>query len=311
MKIKKVLVTGALGHIGSALIKFLPSKLKNSRYIILDNFLTERYCSLYNLKRDKNKIEFIEFDVSKDSLDIFKDKVDIVIHLAAITNAAESFSIKDKLFKNNTNCTKKVVNFCKNYKKKLIFISSTSVYGSQSNIVYEDSTSNNLNPQSPYAECKLKEEKLITKALKDENLYTILRFGTIYGKSSGMRFHTAVNKFCFQAAFNLPITVWETAFNQKRPYLSLNDACRAINHVINKNFFNNEIYNVLTKNMTVKDIINIIKKSKPNLEIKFVKSRIMNQLSYEVSNLKFSNTKFQFKERNILTDIRNEIKLIL
>ena len=46
--------------------------------------------------------------------------------------------------------------------------------------------------------------------------FIILRFGTIYGVSSGMRFHTAVNKFCYQAAFNKPLTVWKTALNQKK-----------------------------------------------------------------------------------------------
>ena len=54
------------------------------------------------------------------------------------------------------------------------------------------------------------------------------RFGTIFGTSIGMRFHTAVNKFCWQAVIGQPITVWRTALHQYRPYLDLKDAVKAI-----------------------------------------------------------------------------------
>ena len=74
----------------------------------------------------------------------------------------------------------------------------------------------------------------------------ICRFGTIYGFSPGIRFHTAVNKFCFQAVFNQKITIWKTAYNQKRPYLDLIDAVNAIAFIINQNIFDGEVYNILT-----------------------------------------------------------------
>ena len=62
----------------------------------------------------------------------------------------------------------------------------------------------------------------------------ILRFGTIFGISPGMRFHTAVNKFCFQASIGEPLTVWRTAYDQMRPYLYLNDAMKAFRLIINQ-----------------------------------------------------------------------------
>ena len=136
-----------------------------------------------------------------------------------------------------------------------------------------------------------------------------LRFGTIFGISEGMRFHTAVNKFCWQAAMKEPITVWETAYNQKRPYLSLSDASRAIHHIIKNNLFEEGVYNILTCNQTVRDIVSIIKDNVENLEIKFVKSKIMNQLSYEVSNKKFTKTGFSFRG-NLKKDISSTIALL-
>ena len=57
----------------------------------------------------------------------------------------------------------------------------------------------------------LMEEKLLKQA-KNKLKYVTFRFGTISGTSSGMRFHTAVNKFCLNAALNEPITVYKTAF---------------------------------------------------------------------------------------------------
>ena len=123
----------------------------------------------------------------------------------------------------------------------------------------------------------------------------ILRFGTIYGTSKGMRFHTAVNKFCFQASANQPISIWKTAYNQKRPYLDINDAIRALIFVINKKLFNGEVYNILTANHTVEEVVSKIRKYKKNIKLEFVNSKIMNQLSYEVSNTKFKKKGFIFK----------------
>ena len=67
---------------------------------------------------------------------------------------------------------------------------------------------NNLFAQSPYARTKINEERYIKKNLKK---YIILRLGTIVGVSEGMRFHTAVNKFCYQASLNQPLTIWKNS----------------------------------------------------------------------------------------------------
>ena len=167
------------------------------------------------------------------------------------------------------------------------------MYGSQSELVDEDYS--DLQPQSPYAECKIKEEKYINGLFKKGLKSVICRFGTIYGVSLGMRFHTAVNKFCWQAIMDQPLTVWETALNQKRPYLDLEDCCNAIAWIIKNQFYNGEIYNIVSNNLTVQNVIDEIKKHKANLKINFVKHKIMNQLSYEVSSNKFRKTSFSFK----------------
>jgi UDP-glucose 4-epimerase len=79
---------------------------------------------------------------------------------------------------------------------------------------------------------------------------------------SGMRFHTAVNKFCLNAALNEPIKVYKTALNQFRPYLALRDAFLLFKFTIENNFFKNDIYNALSENYTVNQILNKIKRYK-------------------------------------------------
>ena len=304
----KILITGSNGHIGSYLIIYLFKKDNKVSFYLVDNFLTQRYSSLFNLPRNK-KIKFLEGDIQKIDLKKIIKKVDYVIHLAAITNAQESFKNERKVSNNNFNCTKIVADLCLKYKKKLTFISSTSVYGTQKKVVDENFDIYDLQPQSPYALTKLKEENYLKKLAKQNLKVVILRFGTIYGVSIGMRFHTAVNKFCWQASMNQPLTIWKSAFLQMRPYLDLNDASRAISHVIKNIKHDGEVYNILTDNLNVKHIVDIIKSKISNVQIKKVNHKIMNQLSYEVSNKKFLKTGFKFGG-SIEKSIDKTIKLI-
>jgi UDP-glucose 4-epimerase len=301
-----IIVSGGLGHIGSLLIKKLLLNKSTKKLIVIDNISTQRYSSLFNIK-NKTKLILIEKNVQEVNLKSILKKNDIFIHLSAITNASESFFIKNKIFLNNFNSTKYIADSCSKKNAKLIFISSTSVYGSGDKIMLED-RHDNLKPQSPYAECKIKEEKYI-KSLSKKLKFIIFRFGTIVGVSPGMRFHTAVNRFCWQASYNQPITVWKYSYLQNRPYLDLSDAIRVFEYFIFNNFFNCQIYNVVSFNKSVKDIINLIKLCKKNIKIKFVKNRIMNQLSYSASTKKIINAGFVFRG-NLKKSIKETIKIL-
>ena len=147
------------------------------------------------------------------------------------------------------------------------------------------------------------------KRLKNRIRYTTFRFGTISGVSKGMRFHTAVNRFCLDASLGKNIHVYKTALNQFRPYLSLDDAFKLFKFTIENNFFKNDIYNALSENCTVNDILNKIKKYKKDINIKFVSSPIMNQLSYHVDKKKL-NREGLFLKRKIEIDIKNTLKLL-
>ena len=225
-----------------------------------------------------------------------------------MTNAEKSFGKKKEMFKNNLNCFYTVLNYCKKNKTKLVHLSSTSIYGKQADLVDENCENKFLKPQSPYAKIKLIEENIL-KINNSKIKYNTFRFGTIAGVSSGMRFHTAVNKFCFNASINQPIEVYKTALNQYRPYLSLSDAFKVFQFCIEKNFFENDIYNVLTSNFTVKQIINKIKKFKKNIKVKLVHTSIMNQLSYHVDGSKLKKKGLRLNG-NINKDIQDTLKLL-
>jgi UDP-glucose 4-epimerase len=291
--IVKIIITGGLGHIGSRLSRHLPAAFPGAQIVIIDNLSTLRYCALFGLPNGA-AYRFIEADVLKADLHAMLRGADVVVHLAAITDAAGSFETKELVKTVNYNATARVARACADLGCPMIYLSSTSVYGTQKEVVDEECSPEELQPQSPYAESKLAEEELLKKLGEETGLrYLICRFGTIAGTSPGMRFHTAVNKFCWQAVMGTPITVWRTALHQKRPYLALDDAMNAFTLIIRERIFDRGVYNVLTDNLTVNDIVEEIRTHVPTLQISYVDTPIMNQLSYQVLGSKFASRGFQ------------------
>ena len=304
----KILVTGGLGHIGSFIIKNFIKYKKIKKIFIIDNISNQRLPVL--LSMNNPKIRFFYGDTADKKLYKKIPKANIVLHLASITNAEKSFDIKKEIYNNNFGSFKNIVYYCKKNNSKLIHISSTSVYGPQKNIV--DEKLRKLSPQSPYAKIKLKEENLLKNQKKVK--YISLRFGTISGYSEGMRFHTAVNKFCFNSVMGIKIPIWGKAIKLYRPYLSLNDAQKTVKFIIENNFFPSDVFNILSENKTVREIINIIKTNNYKPKLKFVNSRILNQDSYKISKYKIQkfglnlNSKIS-KDINItLKKLSTEIK---
>ncbi len=289
----KLVVTGALGHIGSRYIRFLQAGVWDE-VVLIDNLATQRYCSLFDLPAGI-PFRFVEADVCAAAIEPLFESADVVVHLAAITNAAGSFEIQKEVEEVNLHGTERVAQLCSKVGARLVFLSTTSVYGSQDALVDEDCPAEQLKPQSPYAESKLRAEEHLHELGASAALrFVTFRFGTIFGPSPGMRFHTAINKFIWQAVMGLPLTVWRTALHQKRPYLDLDDAVSAIDFVVSRDHFDNRLYNVVTLNATVARIVEVIREALGReVEVAMVDSRIMNQLSYEVASTRFEALGFQ------------------
>ena len=80
--------------------------------------------------------------------------------------------------------------------------------------------------------------------------------------------------------------------DQFRPYLELGDAVRAIHFVLERDLFDGRVYNVLTENATVRQIVDHIRREIPDVEVQYVDTQIMNQLSYRVSADRFARAGF-------------------
>jgi nucleoside-diphosphate-sugar epimerase len=125
----KILISGALGHIGSKLIHSIkPGEFEEVHMI--DNLSTQRYASLFNLPKGVN-FKFIEDDILKTDLPAVMKDIDAVIHLAAITDAPSSFELKREVELVNYEGTKRVAEACIETDTRLLFPSTTSVYASQ------------------------------------------------------------------------------------------------------------------------------------------------------------------------------------
>ena len=299
----KILITGGLGHIGSYLLENINKISKLKKIYVIDNLSTQRFCTLLNLPKTNKKIIFIQKDLSlKNALNNFP-KVDAVINLASITDAEGSLKIKNKIYKVNLGIFHNILQYCKKKSSRLIHISSTSVYGEQEGLV--DETCKDLKPKSPYAEIKLIEEKKIKKEGKKIK-YISYRFGTISGVSKGMRFHTAINKFCLNCALGKPLPLWKGMMDKPKPYLSLKDAFDVIKFTLNNNFFRNDVYNVLSENLTLMNIVKSFKKYNKKVKIAYHSSKLINQYPYMVSNQKFTSEAFKLKSK-ISSDIKSTL----
>ena len=290
----RIVVTGALGHIGSRLIRELPVACPGAAIILVDNLATERYASLYDLP-PAGRYEFIEADILTADLGALFAGADAVIHLAALTNPAARDQSMDRMERVNVVGTTRVALACVTSGSALLFPSTTSVYGVPNGVVAEDCAPADLRPQSPYANWKLQSEDFLRMLGDREGLrFVIFRMGTIFGPSVGMRFHTAVNQFCWRAVARQPLEVWRTASHQYRPYLDLSDAVRAMLFVVERRQFDGCVYNVLTVNATVQQVLDTVSGYVPDLRITHVDSPLMNDLSYSVDSTRFGNLGFEF-----------------
>jgi len=287
-----VLVTGGLGYLGSSLIRELPNhpKFSGSEIRILDNFRQPRFHSLWDLPAYAD-YDFVEGDIRDPSVrEAALEGVDTVFHLAAITNAPETFDIPEKTWEVNHEAA---VDLFRDAQRSGVdeFVNAVtcSVYGRTDQKITEDSE---CNPESPYAEAKLQAESDMFEEYDGEMGLTGLRLGTVYGWSPGMRFDTVVDKFALLAATGQPLTVYEGAENQKRPYLHVRDSVRSMLFAADE-LGDGEAYNVVGENGRLQDVVDAITKHFPDVEIGYTEAEQLNQLSYIVSDEKIRSRGFE------------------
>ena len=287
----RVGVTGALGHIGSRLIRDLAGVHPGIEIVMLDNLATERHASLVDLP-DSARYEFVEDDILHADLPRVFAGVDAVVHLAAITHMRVGDG-NDQMRRVNVDGTARVARACASLGAPLLFPSTTSVYGMAHGVAGEES--GQLHPHSAYAAWKLESEQALCEmAARDGLRLAICRMGTVFGPSVGMRFHTAVNRFCWRAFSRQPLEIWRTAAQQYRPYLALEDAVRAMLFILVRDQFDGRVYNVATTNATVSDVVAVLAGVAPQVQTTLVDSPLMNAWSYCADTGRLAQLGFEF-----------------
>ena len=293
---RKIVVTGGLGFIGSNLIDLL---LKKNFFVINVDKVT--YSSNhYNVKEFKNskKYKFVKLDIRNKKLkDIFiKYKPEGIFNLAAETHVDRSIDNPDSFIQSNIvgvyNLLESFKKFSKSNKSKLIHISTDEVYGDI--LSGRSSEEYPYKPSSPYAASKAASDHLVSSYVRTYNLNAVV---TNCSNNYGPRQHPEklIPKLIYNILNNKPLPIYGKGTNS-REWIYVTDHCEALIKVFlkgkkghfynigsNKNLNNLEVTKKLLEE--AKHLISLGNK----VQIKFVKDRPGHDLRYALNSNKIKS----------------------
>ena len=283
---KKILITGAAGYIGSMLCTELVSKGYEVTAVDKLKYDKNSLCHLFF----KKNFKFIKEDVTKPRVikEIIKNK-DFIIPLAGLVGAPLCEKRKKEAVKINVDAIKKLMKFIKK-NQKLIYPTSNSGYGIGEKTKFCDENSP-LNPISLYGRTKAQAEKII---MQHQN-FVAFRLATVFGYSYRMRTDLIVNNFVEKAVKTKRLDIFEPKF--RRNFIHIKDIVRAFIFAI-ENFkkIKNNVYNLglSSANITKIQLAKKIKKELKNTKIVINKSMAdPDKRDYFVSNKKIEKTGYK------------------
>ena len=291
--IKKILITGGGGYVGSLLVQELLKK--NYKITVVDTFWFGNY-----LPKNKN-LKILKKNILNLRNSDFK-RIDCVIHLASIAN--DNAADIDQKFAWETSClgTKIICDLAKNNNiKKFIYASSGSVYG----VKKEKQVTENLScePVSVYNKSKMVAEKIVL-SYKEDFQTIIVRPSTLYGYSPRMRLDLTINILCYHAYKFNKVTIF--GGKQWRPYLHIKDMVNFYLHCLKRKKMRGT-YNISQGNVTLDQTAEKIKLFMPKCKIAHTKSNDIR--SYRLNSDRAIKSGFRFVT-NINDEIQNLLKLL-
>ena len=268
--LKKILITGACGFIGSHLTEFMLNKgFKVTAYDLYNSKGSVGW--LENIRKNK-KLEIVLGDVRdyKSTLDLVK-KTDYVFHLAALISIPYSYNAPYSFFQTNVEGTYNLLEACRITKKKIIITSTSEVYGSGR--FFPMNESHPLNAQSPYAASKISADQLALSYNRSYNTQVnIIRPFNTFGPRQSSR--AIIPNILKQAISKDIINLGN--LSSKRDLLYVSDLCEAYYSLFKREKKFGKIYNVGTeKTHSILQIINKIEKTlNKKVKIKVEKKRI-------------------------------------
>ena len=194
----KYVVTGGAGFIGSHITKNLVER--GDIVTVIDNMNTGKE---KNLESVIDKINFVKGNIlDTELLDSITKDVDGVFHQAALASVQDSFDEPDEYHNVNVNGTENILKLSKKYGFKVVFASSSSVYGNPIRIPIKES--DEKNPINPYAETKLKKEELAIEYSKMGIHVIGLRYFNVFGKGQSKEYAGVLKLFLERIRDKLP-----------------------------------------------------------------------------------------------------------
>ena len=290
---KKIIVTGGLGFIGSNLIELLLKK--NYKVINLDKITYSS--NFYNTKEFKNhkNYKFVKCDINQKKIRsiIFKYKPTCIFNLAAETHVDRSIDSPKKFVESNIlgvfNLLEVFKDFSKKYKSKLIHISTDEVYGDV--LTGRSSEKYPYQPSSPYAATKAASDHLVSSYVRTYKLPAII---TNCSNNYGPKQHPEklIPKLIHNILCNKKLPIYGKGKNS-REWIYVQDHCEALIKIFQKGKLG-EFYNIgSNKNLNnlevTKKLLKVSSQSNPlgnKVKINFVKDRPGHDIRYALNSNK-------------------------
>ncbi len=288
---KKIVITGGLGYIGTELCKIYSGYSWNDNITVIDNrFISERVNQIRNWN-----MSFVHGDIlDKELIKKHCKDADVVHHLAGITDVprvrSEVKSHSDKLINQVAQeGTQNILDVISD-KCKIIMPSSHVVYEGLESIKKDIKENEETFPVLSYGKSKDINEKQLKSSGKN---FVILRLGSVYGYSTDTaRIDIMANFFAKTASQNGTLRLFAGG-KQIKSLVPLIDVARCFKFMEEKNNINKELFNLTKDTVTVKEVAEICKKYNPKITLRETNDEIPN-LGFSLSNKKILKTGFKF-----------------
>ena len=296
----KYIVTGGAGFIGSNIVKKLVARGDN--VVVIDNLNTGKE---ENLSSVKDKIIFLKDDIlNVDLLEQHTNEIDGIFHQAALASVQDSFSKPEEYNNVNVNGTENILKLAKKNDFKVVYASSSSVYGNPEKIPISESDSKN--PINPYAETKLKKEKLAEKYSQIGVKVIGLRYFNVFGKGQSKEYAGVLKLFLERIRDHLPPKINGDG-TQFRDFVYVEDVADA-NIMSMDSEVNHEFFNVGTNtSITILELAKtIIESAGLNMEPIFGPA-LKGDVQKTIANIDLIKEKIGWKPTVFLEEWINEI----
>jgi len=247
----KILVTGGAGFIGSHIVEYLVQR--GDSVTVVDNLNTGK---IENLKSVFKKINFAQIDIRDFKvLKNLMENIDGIFHQAAMASVQDSFRIPEKFHDVNVNGTENIFKIAKEFGIKVVYASSSSVYGDTS--ILPTTESDEKRPINPYAKTKLEKDKLAEQYAKNGLKVIGLRYFNVFGPRQSKEYAGVIKLFLERIQQGLPPLVNGDGL-QIRDFVYVDDVVNA-NILSMESDIDFEFFNIGTgTTISILDLANMI-----------------------------------------------------